>query len=419
MKISSAAVFAICIPSSVAFMGISNRKSNTGPSNSYLSLQKVNEDREISWVGPAMTTLAGLTLASQVAGASMAPVTIADVTTSIILEDSMQQINIARTETSPVTTITGTSLQIAAKDNSDFLDFSLPSYGDSVGSSAPSKFSLPSLDIAAPRTDNVEESSSSPAPTSEDNSNEKEKAAAAAAERKAEAAAAKEAEREEAAQRKAEEKADKEAEKEATKQAAAEKKAADAAEAAQKKVEKEARREAEKEKQRLVLERAKAEKTEAEVSKEKEAPDTATSFSVPDIKIPEFTAPDFSSFKAPDIKIPKIKTPDYDLDISDKARNVELPKVSLSNFSPPSFSSGSNTVDFDGESQEIRDERAKEARSEFNGADSTAKEYENKAKQLRDIANDKKRIAIAGKDEACKTRFGGKVLCIRPFGIGY
>jgi len=142
--------------------------------------------------------------------------------------------------------------------------------------------------------------------------------------------------------------------------------------------------------------------------------DTAASFSVPDIKIP-----DFSSFKAPDIKIPKIKTPDYDLDVSDKARNVELPKVSLPSFSTPSFSSGSNTVDFDGESQEIRDERAKEARSEFNGADSTAKEYENKAKQLRDIANDKKRIAIAGKDEACKTRFGGKVLCIRPFGIGY
>jgi hypothetical protein len=46
-------------------------------------------------------------------------------------------------------------------------------------------------------------------------------------------------------------------------------------------------------------------------------------------------------------------------------------------------------------------------------------EYETKAKQLRDIASDKKRIAKDAKDEACKTRFGGKVLCIRPFGIGY
>lgn len=46
-------------------------------------------------------------------------------------------------------------------------------------------------------------------------------------------------------------------------------------------------------------------------------------------------------------------------------------------------------------------------------------EVENKAKQLRAIADDKKRIAKDAKDEACATRFGGKILCIRPFGIGY
>ena len=87
--------------------------------------------------------------------------------------------------------------------------------------------------------------------------------------------------------------------------------------------------------------------------------------------------------------------------------NVELPKVSLPTF--PTF----------GESQEIRDEKAKDARTSFNEADSSAKEYETKTKQLRDIASDKERIAMSAKEEACKTRFGGNFLCIRPFGSGY
>jgi hypothetical protein len=47
------------------------------------------------------------------------------------------------------------------------------------------------------------------------------------------------------------------------------------------------------------------------------------------------------------------------------------------------------------------------------------KEVENKAKQLRAKADDKKKIAKEAKDEACATRFGGKILCIRPFGVGY
>jgi hypothetical protein len=48
-----------------------------------------------------------------------------------------------------------------------------------------------------------------------------------------------------------------------------------------------------------------------------------------------------------------------------------------------------------------------------------SQEVENKAKQLRATANDKKKVAKEAKDAACETRFGGKFLCIRPFGIGY
>ena len=38
---------------------------------------------------------------------------------------------------------------------------------------------------------------------------------------------------------------------------------------------------------------------------------------------------------------------------------------------------------------------------------------------MRQVANEKKKVAKEAKDEACKTRFGGKVLCIRPLNSGY
>ena len=44
---------------------------------------------------------------------------------------------------------------------------------------------------------------------------------------------------------------------------------------------------------------------------------------------------------------------------------------------------------------------------------------EAKAREARNIANVAKKEAQIAKDAACQTRFGGKVLCIRPFGIGY
>ena len=41
------------------------------------------------------------------------------------------------------------------------------------------------------------------------------------------------------------------------------------------------------------------------------------------------------------------------------------------------------------------------------------------AKVKREIALNSKREAQIAKGEACKTRPGGRYLCIRPFGIGY
>jgi hypothetical protein len=97
MKISSAAVLAIvCIPSSVAFVTTSNQKSRSAvPANLQLNLQKDDDENggissvkgKISWAGPAMTTVAGLTLASQMAGASMAPPTVAATGTTPIIRE--------------------------------------------------------------------------------------------------------------------------------------------------------------------------------------------------------------------------------------------------------------------------------------------------------------------------------------------
>jgi hypothetical protein len=46
-------------------------------------------------------------------------------------------------------------------------------------------------------------------------------------------------------------------------------------------------------------------------------------------------------------------------------------------------------------------------------------EAEKEAAKLRAAANEKKKIAKAAKDEACKTRPGGKFICIRPLNSGY
>jgi len=46
-------------------------------------------------------------------------------------------------------------------------------------------------------------------------------------------------------------------------------------------------------------------------------------------------------------------------------------------------------------------------------------EIEKKAKDARQEAKAAKDIFKIAKDEACKTRPGGKILCLRGFGVGY
>ena len=300
-------------------------------------------------------------------------------------------------ESSSVSAISGSSIQLA----DDYLDLSMPSYGDSSSSSAKpkSESNIPSFN--SPFTD-------------------------------------KDADREDVLQKKEDARAAREAEKAAKAQAAAERKAEQEAAAAQKKAEKEARREAEREKQRLAVERAnqvKQEKADAAaaaaaaaasseapseapaVEEEDAAPEVkapefkapefkAPEFKAPDFKAPDFKAPDLGDFKAPEIKAPDFKTPDLSgfkaPDTSSfKAPDVKLPDVSIPkfsvpkmpdmpkvdspsgsapSFSTPSFSgSGSSSGGYASldenvvDDQEERDVKAKEARTAFNEADASAR----------------------------------------------
>jgi hypothetical protein len=168
----------------------------------------------------------------------------------------LSPVSSTRTVTWPTSAMSGSSLQLSAKDDI-YMDFTMPSYSESAGSSSSAKKDPPSFgnpfgdfDFGAKKEEDVAAPAPAPAPATVDTS----------AEDKAAEEAAKKAEKEAAAKRKEEEKAAKEAAKEAEKAAAAEKKAAGEAEAAAKKAEKEARRQAEKEKQRLAVEREKAAK---------------------------------------------------------------------------------------------------------------------------------------------------------------
>jgi hypothetical protein len=244
-------------------------------------------------------------------------------------------------------------------------------------------------------------------------------------------------------------KADDKAAKAATKAAAdAEIKAA----AEAKKAQKEARLKAEKEKQKAAQERAKNDAAPAtkapEVSSFK-APEIPA-FKAPDIKAPDISIPSIPDFKTPDIKMPSMpdfKAPDmskmsfsvpkfdmpkieaptggYDLDIPKMPKN--LPKVEMPKNMPamPKISNsfaGSVTTDVGAPmaDQDTRDERARGARGTFLAADQDAKALEQQARDLREVANGKKKLASLAKDEACKTRPGGKFLCLRnPFGSGF
>ena len=185
-----------------------------------------------------------------------------------------------------------------------------------------------------------------------------------------------------------------------------------------------------------------------------------------DVKLPEFKAPDIKldipDFKVPDFKAPDVKIPAFSMpkiDLPDMPTTSSLPAVSMPKFESPKFDipKGPSVsmpkldlrtadIDADVEPQEIRDERAKEARSVYKDADEKAKvsslsfggrglsslmqclifhsifclqDLEAKAAALRQVANEKKKVAREAKDAACETRFGGKVLCIRPLNSGY
>jgi hypothetical protein len=50
---------------------------------------------------------------------------------------------------------------------------------------------------------------------------------------------------------------------------------------------------------------------------------------------------------------------------------------------------------------------------------STRQAIEAQARAVRAIADEKRKVASALKDDACKTHWGGKFLCLRPFNSGY
>ena len=115
--------------------------------------------------------------------------------------------------------------------------------------------------------------------------------------------------------------------------------------------------------------------------------------------MPVFEAPVYDApvVKAPDFKAPVFKAPSLPFASSPKVED-NIPAE---------------------EPQDVRDERARQARTVFLSYDDDAKELEAKANQAREVANEKKKLASDAKDEACKTHWGGKVLCLRSLNSGY
>ena len=116
-----------------------------------------------------------------------------------------------------------------------------------------------------------------------------------------------------------------------------------------------------------------------------------------DVKIPEFKAPDIKldipDFKTPDFKVPDFKAPDVKLpafsmpkiDLPDMPAGSSLPAISVPKFDAPKFDIPKtpsvsmpkldlrSDLDADIEPQEVRDERAKDARTVYKEADEKAK----------------------------------------------
>jgi hypothetical protein len=68
----------------------------------------------------------------------------------------------------------------------------------------------------------------------------------------------------------------------------------------------------------------------------------------------------------------------------------------------------------------VRDEKARQARQVYLDADNDAKVIEQQARDVRAVANQKKKLAAEAKDLACADRLGGKWICLRnPFSAGF
>jgi len=287
-------------------------------------------------------------------------------------------------------------------DSFETLDFSLPSYGEatksdtlspsssSSSSDSPPAFSNPFGELKMPERA-TESAKVTPAPAPAPVA-KKDDAAEKAAE-KADAEARKADEK----ARKAEEKAAAEAKKAEEKAAAEAKKEAEKAAAEKKEAEKQARREAEKKKQQEAVERAKQREEEEAAAKEAAAPApapvpapapskpvtppppppppkapefSAPEVSLPDIKIPEFKAP---SFSAPKFDMPKIETPKIDVPKAE-APKFAVPSTPSYNFDTPVPSKPVETApSVPLEPQEVRDDRAREAKATYKGLYDEAK----------------------------------------------
>lgn len=372
-------------------------------------------------LGGVASFLIGLVAAGQVAIADPS-------STAVMIENTFQ--------TGPSSTMISIGApSFSAGSSFDTLDFSLPSYDEATkggdvssgGAKSAPAFTADFPELKLPR---------------EQEQLNKEAAVDEAAVKK------KAAEDEKAAKAKAKEEARLAKEKEAEEKAAAEEK---------KKAEIAARREAEKKKQEEMVARQRAaeekEKAAAAAAAKgseesvvpvkkvevvpppsppapKPAPVSVPEVSVPEFKMPQFNAPDIKvpSFSAPKIEAPKFEAPKFEVPA---APSVSLPKPSSTSSydldiktppSVPSFSSSAPAPKVQAEpleSQEVRDAKARASKEKFKNLDDEAKAFEQKAQEARELAKAAKKEAKIAKDAACETRPGGKVLCIRPFGIGY
>ncbi|GKZ00567.1 hypothetical protein MPSEU_001008900 [Mayamaea pseudoterrestris] len=428
MKILSTVLVVILVKAS-AFAPVT---SSNGP-KALLTLHAEKQSSFSESCNAAMTsafaTLLGWSLAGQVASASLLAVN---------MEQQQQQ--------QQVTFLPATSINLA--DKIVEMDFSLPSYSESVKGSdiSQSKIGVPRFNpfgdfepskIAEQDSSNSKQQPFATAPAVVDDVKPTiDKRAAAAAEKAA------------AEAKKIEEKA-----------------AADI-----KRAEKEARLKVEREKQRAAAERSKQEESSTPAASSFKAPDFSdlkmpdtsglkmpdtSSFKAPDMPkfdlsgtssfkapampkfgmpdtgnfkapaMPKLEMPDTSSFKAP--SMPKFDMPNFELPKNDyidmdQLPKFDAPKISMPSNLPsfPSFGGSPRSDDVVLDSQDARDGRAKDARQVYLQFDASAKEIEAQAREARNLAKEKQKMANAAKDEACQTRPGGKFICLRnPFNVGY